>query len=312
MISELVTDTGSLTLPTFFASISSVKTSLRPEEYLRVIRASSCPALLLSAFDLDHVGPADEVHLRLAIIEAMNSGKVVLFDSGNYESYWKEKTSTWSQERFHQVLASYPCSCALSFDVKNFGEPVERYAEMVAESLSRDVSAAGGPPVYPIVHGSGTAFPQICARVYQRTRARMIAIPERELGTGITERSRNLHLVWKQLATSGYDCGIHLLGTGNPLSMRIYAACGASSFDGLEWCQTAVDPQTALLHHLSLGELFVPPASSSAIGTMAATLLQNLAFFTTWMSKLRSDEVDAVPREIRELSDRVIREAQRA
>ncbi|WP_182212931.1 hypothetical protein [Stenotrophomonas acidaminiphila] len=60
----------------------------------------------------------------------------------------------------------------------------------------------------------------------------------------------------KALDDNGRYVGLHLLGTGNPISIALYAWAGADSFDGLEWCQTVVDHDTGLLFHLSQSDFF--------------------------------------------------------
>ena len=62
-------------------------------------------------------------------------------------------------------------------------------------------------------------------------------------------RAKTIIKIRKTLAPKKQYYPLHLLGTGNPLSILIYSICGADSFDGLEWCQTTVDYNTGLLYH---------------------------------------------------------------
>ena len=83
---------------------------------------------------------------------------------------------------------------------------------------------------------------------------------------------------------------IHLLGTGHPLSLLIYSACGADSFDGLEWCQTTVDYKTGFLYHFQQREFFgnqSPFCSMDDFPYVQATLAHNLLFFNEWMKKIQ-------------------------
>jgi hypothetical protein len=306
---QLTTGAGTFRLPGFFASISSVKTGLLPLEYLRIVRASNYPALLLSAYDLASLG-GEIKEMRTAIEDALDSGKVILFDSGNYESYWKDDL-TWTQAQFHDVVRKFPCSCAFSFDVKNQTEDLGKYSDEVAASLARDREAAG-VPVFPIVHGQPGSLPSICEAVCRKTLCAMIAVPERELGAGITQRAQTVIEIRKTLDAAGmHDMPLHLLGTGNPLALAIYVAVGANSFDGLEWCQTAVNPGNGLLHHFALGELFIEStteASTQALGVVPRILLQNLSFFEEWMGRLggAARAESALPSEIEVLRARAL------
>jgi len=83
---------------------------------------------------------------------------------------------------------------------------------------------------------------------------------------------------------------LHLLGTGNPISIVLYSAMGADSFDGLEWCQTVVDHDTGLLHHLSQADFFAGQTAwgdDDKLSFQARTLAHNLEFFSDWMRRLR-------------------------
>ena len=84
----------------------------------------------------------------------------------------------------------------------------------------------------------------------------LLAVPERALGDGIIARTLSVRRLRQALDKLGFYCPLHLLGTGNPLSIAVYAMAGADSFDGLEWCQTVVDHQTGKLFHFQQWDLF--------------------------------------------------------
>jgi queuine/archaeosine tRNA-ribosyltransferase len=64
----------------------------------------------------------------------------------------------------------------------------------------------------------------------------LLAVPERALGEGIATRIRSVRQIRKALNELDFYCPLHLLGTGNPVSIIAYTIAGADSFDGLEWC----------------------------------------------------------------------------
>jgi queuine/archaeosine tRNA-ribosyltransferase len=93
---------------------------------------------------------------------------------------------------------------------------------------------------------------------------------------------------------------IHLLGTGNPITLAILAAAGADVFDGLEWCRTAIDHDTARLHHPQHFDFFMDHCKFSEFENVRTftsdttrdfrlrLLVHNLDFFHRWMTDLRS------------------------
>jgi hypothetical protein len=64
---------------------------------------------------------------------------------------------------------------------------------------------------------------------------------------------------------------------------------GAQTFDGLEWCQTCVDPDTAWLHHFHHRDLVTPvaPELMRDLPYAQGTLVHNLLFLRSWMRRLR-------------------------
>lgn len=87
-----------------------------------------------------------------------------------------------------------------------------------------------------------------------------------------------------------FSCTKNLLGTGNPISMAIYTIMGADSFDGLEWCQTVVDYDTAYLFHFSQAEFFFNNNSleGADLPYTLKTLTHNLLFYSKWMKDLQN------------------------
>jgi len=126
--------------------------------------------------------------------------------------------------------------------------------------------------------------------VASETGVPMLAVPERRLGDGVIERARAVRAVRSELDKQGRYVALHLLGTGNPISIALYAAMGADSFDGLEWCQTVVDHDSALLYHLSQADFFAGQTAwgDAELSFQARTLAHNLEFYAAWMHRLRA------------------------
>lgn len=277
-----------LTSPAFFPSISTVKTALPPMEYLAALRAlrDIKPRFLVSAFDLNRSGDG----LSQLLSEAQADGVTVLMDSGNYESYWKEAGHVWRQQDFHAVLKRCPSPLAFAFDEQNPPKDHAAHVDLVVEHWRQDQAAAGNHcSVIPIIHENGENLVNVCVRVAQATQVPMIAVAERQLGDGLIDRTKLVTTLRNALNETGKYIGLHLLGTGNPISIAIYSWAGADSFDGLEWCQTVVDHETAILYHLSQSDFF---QSQTKWGDMnlsfhSRTLAHNLTFYSDWMRRLR-------------------------
>ena len=287
---DLTIGARSLPLPVYFPSISSVKTALLPQDYLQLL--SSLGGLngqfLVSAFDLAGIDQSQS--MQGALSSARQAGIVTLMDSGNYESFWKNAQTNWKQADFHKMLADFPCDLAFGFDEQQPPANADDHIALVAERWQADQVAAGSCQIIPIIHGSASELPTLCATVATKTGVTMLAVPERRLGDGVLERAGAVQAIRAVLNELGRYVVLHLLGTGNPISIVLYSAMGADSFDGLEWCQTVVDHDTGLLHHLSQADFFAGQTAwgdDDKLSFQARTLAHNLEFFSDWMRRLR-------------------------
>jgi hypothetical protein len=280
-----------LQLPVLFLSVSSVKTTLPPVEYVRLLLAlrSIAPEFLVSAFDVIHANDEAKVDLQRLLREAREKECIVLLDSGNYESYWKEAKSSWCPENFYEAIQLFGCSFAFGFDNQNPPNDINAHKELLCRQHQKDQTCAGDIPVVPIIHGKLNLLPELCQHVVSTNSVQMIAVAERWLGEGVFDRAKTVAKIRKALDATGRFVALHLLGTGNPISIALYASAGADSFDGLEWCQTVVDHETGHLFHFSQADFFNNQTlwGDQEIAFQPKTLAHNIEFYFKWMKRLR-------------------------
>lgn len=278
-------------IPTFFPSVSSVKTALPPIDYIRLLNALGTinSQYLVSAFDLARANTADKEEFKQLLTHGNENGTIVLMDSGNYESYWKDSQLIWSQADFQRVLGEYSCPLAFGFDEQQPPSDPDRHLRLIIDRYKQDQAAAASRRIIPIIHGAPDVLPALSAEVARISGVEMLAVPERRLGNGVFERARTVAAIRQSLNACGRYVGLHLLGTGNPVSIAIYSITGADSFDGLEWCQTVVDHESALLFHLSQADFFTAQTSWGGENWpfQPRVLAHNLEFYTDWMARLR-------------------------
>lgn len=280
-----------LDVPVFFPSVSSVKTALPLLDYIRVLNALRAfnGHILVSAFDLYRSDGSEREAFQQELAHARDAGTVVLMDSGNYESYWKEAQATWLHSDFHQALKEFSSPLAFGFDEQKPPPDQKAHLLLLDECHKQDQAAACLTTIIPIIHGKPEDLPYLCSEFSKISDVPMIAVPERRLGDGIFERARTASAIRQALDANERYVGLHLLGTGNPISIAIYSITGADSFDGLEWCQTVVDHETALLFHLSQADFFMAQTSWGDEGWpfQPSVLAHNLEFYADWMGRLR-------------------------
>lgn len=276
-----------LPLPCFFPSVSSVKTNLMPVDYVELLAAAAHPLYLVSAYDIANATPDHRSRIDAALNRSKDRGTVIMLDSGNYEGFWKGDTA-WVADRFHETAGTSQHNLCFCYDNQEPPDAADAIADDVIASVLRDQEHALGT-VAPIVHGATELLAVAIQKVAEQLCPVLLAVPERALGEGILARTRSVKRIRVALNELDFYCPLHLLGTGNPLSIMAYAMAGADSFDGLEWCQTVVDHDTGRLFHFQQWDLFRYQTSWGRNGCLPyiqSVLMHNLEFYRQFMEDL--------------------------
>lgn len=274
--------------PCFFPSISSIKTNLVPADYLEFLVSIGFPHLLISAYDIHHASSADRSTIEDMLARAYEGGIIILLDSGNYESFWRQD-GTWNIESFEEICRTMPSHLTFCFDNQDPPCSARAIAEDVVARVIRTAGVSSKGTVLPIIHAPKDLLPEVAVEVVDLLHPIMVAVPERELGEGMVERTETIIRIRSAMNRTGYYCPLHLLGTGNPLSILVYATCGADSFDGLEWCQTCVHHTTATLYHfqqLDIVSDHAVPVQELHLLYSERVMLHNLLFFGNWLREM--------------------------
>lgn len=283
---------GSIPIPCFFPSISgAAKNSLSPLDHLKILMTLRYPHFLISSFDIFHETRKDRLIIHRLLEKAASRGQVILMDSGLYEKKWL-RAKSGPKERFHGTLRNTPCHLAFCYDNPNPKGNIDQVALDVTRAVTTDQRKGDMTAINPLVHAQyPTDFPPICCRLARQLDPVMIAVPERELGEGVLAIAQTVRSIREALNKTGRYYPLHIVGTGNPLSILIYSACGADSFDGLDWCQTVVDHSTARLHHSLQLDFFAhqTPYGSDYpnLPYIVRAFAHNLVFYIGWMEKIR-------------------------
>ena len=321
-------------LPCLFHSISSYETRLQPLEAVKVLsvfgigavestNSHRTPTILVSAYDLveQHYPTSQKLkelkQLRNALARFRKKGGFVMVDSGNYEATRLENKN-WSRDNLKQALSQTPHDWVLSFDYTSApSKPSSRdrkpYTSVTAilRGIRNDQKLTDAP-IIPIVHTPQRKtgghdlerLPTIIREISERLHPPLIAVPERELGPGLIEGARTVRKIREELDKLSFYQPLHLLGTGNPWNIVVYAAVGADSFDGLEWCRYVIDTERGTLHHTQhfdflefqarLADSSVTQAAldDAEIGISGKASLHNLDYYANFSTKLQLATVE--------------------
>ncbi|WP_312341281.1 toll/interleukin-1 receptor domain-containing protein [Stutzerimonas nitrititolerans] len=246
-----------LTLPTVFMSVSSHETQFDPVGAIEALRIHETPSILVSAYDLVKSASRNEMITEIGAYR--EKGGFVLIDSGNYEAH-RLKDDKWKPAHLKRALIDTPHDWAFCFDNMKPSDKFDVAVRQVVKAVERDAKHTSAQ-VLPIIHVKQTSkglerLPRIVRAISEHLQPPVIAIPERELGAGLAQRALTVRYIRDELDKLPYYQPIHLLGTGNPWSIALLAAAGADTFDGLEWCRFAVDPELERLHHFQHFDFF--------------------------------------------------------
>lgn len=306
-----------LRLPSFIFSVSSFETRLAPQDGLSLLRGLVPGAALVSAYDAARYGGTSaRSRFNREFRRLRDTSSVVVLDSGNYEAsrkhdYYsvKRNPAGWRRMHYRDVVRRCVPDIAFHFDAVDSRGSAKAVARQIIRNFVSDERALRGTAVTlcPIVHVpvSQRMRPSVAAATIVREVAAelnpsIIAIPERELGEGLRQRFATVKRIREALDSLGRYYPLHLLGTGNPLSMAAFAVAGADLFDGLEWCRTVADYRTGALYHFQqfdmVGEACLGRIRDERIRTIARNpdvpyttraLAYNVDFFEDWARTMR-------------------------
>lgn len=324
---EYVSHRQKLSFPQFVRSVSSHETFASPVELLKalLLHPSNEP-ILVSSYDV-FTAEEDTQEINSLLQKIHAKGSPIYLDSGNYEACRKCENpndearkkyrlnskieKTWVPKNHQSILKKLQIDFAFQYDPTDnlktaSPETIPMHAITYFES---DQKVSNGSDIIPILHlptdqNNVPRFEylaEIAEKLIAELNPSFLAIPERELGHGIVQRAQTLNNLRKRLDASGSYRHIHLLGTGNPISIAILAQAGADSFDGLEWCRTVSNHSNGHLFHTQHFDLFASQALDDPFlhpvvdGILRdpqtewhqKLLLHNLEFFKEWMEKLR-------------------------
>ena len=273
--------------PIFYPSVSSVaKNRLSAFEHIEVLSALNYPNFLISAYDVFHFNKEEKEKFQSIQKNLMSNGVDILVDSGMYEKVWAQD-ETWSFEKYSKTIETLNYKYVFNFDkyINPKDIPLNDILASIQDSTISNLS--------PILHTNKIEdLSDLCYEIAQLDKVEMIAIPERELGNGILEGIKTISKIRQKLSKLDKYKKIHILGTGNPISILLYSAFGVDSFDGLDWCQTVVDYDSATLHHTLQLDFFSHQSklgNEKEISFYARLLAHNLEFYLLWMSEINEE-----------------------
>jgi queuine/archaeosine tRNA-ribosyltransferase len=282
-----------LITPTYFPAISGTGTNAPPLDLIGLVSTSSYPRMLVSAYDLVKMSKKESKRARDLISQFRKTGGTLLMDSGSFESFWFRDRS-WTFAAYAQFVRGFRTDLYCSFDrydlwsgtrKEPFSEQL-RLAGLSAKLIPTSTCAliVRGPVPSRLLDAVSRLVEQSPVSVSA------LAIAERECGGNLLARAETVSRVRAILDEESDRILLHLLGCGSPLSLAVYASCGADSFDSQDWSQLAVDRSTIGFvdpAHLQLLNCKCGVCKKVRVDNYQRTLLHNLLFYQEYVLDLQ-------------------------
>jgi queuine/archaeosine tRNA-ribosyltransferase len=283
-------DGKAIETPLFVPAISSTKANWKILQYVELIDNIGYPAFLLSAYDYHGLNKSQKEKLQNVISKYLSKQAFLFLDNGNYEASWF-KDKTWSFGRLKTVLESINPDFCFSFDVfwsKNSN--CENSSKKTATAIAKTASMQKTGSTIALFHSTPSVFPRIIRQVLDDINPEIIAVPERELGFGLFERAGTIKNIRFEINKTHKKVPIHILGTGNPLSILVYTLCGADSYDALDWSSTFIDPKNGRQYPFCQKDLVDCTCAACRIKKIPydyQVMAHNLIFYQAFLNKIR-------------------------
>ncbi len=197
-----------------------------------------------------------------------------MLDSGGYESsrigYYAGGRSArrWDFSKYARIADLDIYDFIFSYDYfLRKSETKSSFIRRLLREFRRHADVLDSTKLIPVIHLRSVdgrrvltheESTEVFGAVVAETKCKVIAVPERELGSGITSRAILTRRIVSEVQKNSRDCFLHILGCGNLLSFSMLAVAGAMMCDGLEWCRTfAAD--NFHLHHFQQKDVFADP-----------------------------------------------------
>lgn len=263
------------------------------ESLIALASSFSYPRILTSCYDFDRASVPVRRAVSTSISSFRKKGGLLLVDSGVFEAYWKEDKS-WDFDSYRKSLIKIKPEIYFSFDLPPTSRVAkEGYLEETLSMIRASKSAAPHSICAPIVHGSN---PRGLLAMFQHLAKSglkfetVVAVAERDCGSSLGERARTISRIRKFIDGQDNRVLLHVLGCGDPMSMALFVACGADSFDSLDWTESVYDRnglRARDFFQLELVNCTCRVCKMKFVNPITRTLLHNLLFYQDFVSTLK-------------------------
>ena len=287
---SIETSGKSFETPFFVPAVSSIKTDCEILGYVELIEKVGYPGFLISAYDIFKIEKTEKESLMKALRNYTDKRVLVFLDNGNFEAYWY-RDKTWSLNKLKEILGRVCPDFCFSFDIfEDKDKSLEKHVKDTITSIAETAGMQRTGSTIALIHSNPEHFPKVTRKIADYINPEIVAIPERELGFSVFEQSHTIRKIRDEINKTKKPIAIHILGTGNPISILIFTLCGADIYDALDWSNAFIDPKTGQLFHFSQKDLVDCQCKACKMKKVPynyQVLAHNLIFYAEFLDKIR-------------------------
>lgn len=289
-----------LRTPAYFPAVSGASMSARPLDMIKLVIDTKYPRVLVSAYDLAKLERKQQARVASELRRFRAAGGFVFLDCGMFESYWL-RDERWDFRHYEKVVHAFEQDFHASFDGVVRMPPV-RGLSMGFQPLdvTRSIGLAPDSQCVLIAHATTperlvkavTALAKFALANRKgsiQTSPLVLAVAERECGTGVAQRAGAITAIRRSLDQFEVPALLHVLGCGYPVSIAAYSSAGADSFDSRDWSEAAIDWRNFSTVDFSLLSATGCPCKvckKFRIDNLQKGFLHNLLFYQTFSIQL--------------------------
>lgn len=274
--------------------------SARPLDLIKLVIDTNYPRVLVSAYDLANLERKQQAWVASGFRGFRAAGGFVFLDCGVFESYWL-RDERWDFRHYEKVVRAFEQDFHASFDGVVRSSPVRglpmgfqprdvvKSLGLVPDSQCVLIGHATTPERLVKVVIALAKFALARRRGQIRASPLVLAVAERECGTGVAQRAGTIASIRRSLDRIEVPVLLHVLGCGYPASIAAYSRAGADSFDSRDWSEAAIDWRNFSTVDFSLLSSTCCPCKvckKFRIDNLQKGLLHNLLFYQTFSIQL--------------------------
>lgn len=277
--------------PFYFPSITSAETRSDITSTINFITSNNYSSILVSCFDLFKLLKDNMPEIK-KINRFFQNGGIILLDSGEFEKY--HFGVEWTFEQFEEVVRNISSDFFTSFDKTSAGMEQNEIEAFSKINIPKSLKISKDNNCIVVCHGAKPSDVKDAVEkiLKENKNLQCLAVPERECGSTLLEQCKIISDLRHAINEHNNQIILHILGSGNPISISALSYAGADTFDSVDWSRWGINPKTFEYDNIALVKLFnctcVPCGKTQVLDEKFRAWEHNLELYNYYLTRLRN------------------------